>query len=171
VALGRKNYLFAGSDSGGERAASIYNLIGSTKLNGLDSEAYLHEVLDRINDHPINRIDDLLPWNLAGMPHQPQTWELSKAGLFLPFRDRRDWFCLMLMTATNICDDDQAPYRPIERGSHRAVPFVRRSPDDTTGREWEEVDRLGRRSSPLLRTSRGCDGSDTRHRLKLISRW
>src|SRR6266536_3406459 len=64
VALGRKNYLFAGSDAGGERAAAIYSLIGSAKLNGLDPEAYLHEVLTRIADHPINRIDELLPWNL-----------------------------------------------------------------------------------------------------------
>jgi transposase len=64
VALGRKNYLFAGSDSGGERAATIYSLIGSAKLNGLDPEAYLRVVLERIADHPINRIADLLPWNL-----------------------------------------------------------------------------------------------------------
>ena len=65
VALGRKNYLFAGSDSGGERAAAIYSLIGTAKLNGLDPEAYLRQVLDRIADHPINRIEELLPWNLA----------------------------------------------------------------------------------------------------------
>ena len=65
VALGRKNYLFAGSDSGGERAAAIYSLIGSAKLNGLDPEAYLREVLPRIADHPINRIAELLPWNIA----------------------------------------------------------------------------------------------------------
>ncbi len=64
VALGRKNYLFAGSDSGGERAAAIYSLIGTAKLNGLDPEAYLREVLQRIADHPINRICELLPWNL-----------------------------------------------------------------------------------------------------------
>jgi transposase len=63
--LGRKNYLFAGSDVGGERAAAIYSLIGAAKLNGLNPEAYLHEVLTRIADHPINRIDELLPWNLA----------------------------------------------------------------------------------------------------------
>ena len=63
VALGRKNYLFAGSDAGGERAAAIYSLIGSAKLNGIDPEAYLSEVLARIADHPINRIDELLPWN------------------------------------------------------------------------------------------------------------
>ena len=64
VALGRKNYLFAGSDAGGERAATIYSLIGSAKLNGLDPEAYLRQVLTRVADHPINRIDELLPWNL-----------------------------------------------------------------------------------------------------------
>src|ERR1019366_8173975 len=65
VALGRKNYLFAGSDTGGERAAAIYSLIGSAKLNGIDPEAYLREVLTRIADHPVNRIADLLPWNIA----------------------------------------------------------------------------------------------------------
>ena len=64
VALGRKNYLFAGSDAGGERAASIYSLLGSAKLNGIDPEAYMTLVLRRIADHPINRIGDLLPWNL-----------------------------------------------------------------------------------------------------------
>lgn len=64
VALGRKNFLFAGSDAGGERAAAFYSLIGTAKLNGLDPEAYLREVLHRIADHPINRIADLLPWNL-----------------------------------------------------------------------------------------------------------
>lgn len=64
VALGRKNYLFAGSDAGGERAAAIYSLIGSAELNGLDPEAYLREVLTRIPDHPINRIEELLPWKI-----------------------------------------------------------------------------------------------------------
>ena len=65
IALGRKNYLSAGSDAGGERAAAIYSLIGTAKLNGIDPEAYLRDVLTRIADHPINRIEELLPWNLA----------------------------------------------------------------------------------------------------------
>jgi transposase len=65
VALGRKNYLFAGSNAGGERAAAIYSLLGSAKLNGLDPEIYLQHVLACIADHPISRIDQLLPWNVS----------------------------------------------------------------------------------------------------------
>jgi len=64
VALGRRNYLFLGSDAGAERAAAIYALIGTAKLNGIDPEAYLRHVLERIADHPSNRIDELLPWNV-----------------------------------------------------------------------------------------------------------
>jgi uncharacterized Ntn-hydrolase superfamily protein len=65
VAIGRKNYLFMGTDSGGERAAAIYSLVGTAKLNGLDPEAYLRQVLIRIAEHPIKRIQELLPWNVA----------------------------------------------------------------------------------------------------------
>jgi transposase len=68
VALGRKNYLFAGSDRGGERAAAVYSLIGTAKLNGLDPEAYLRDVLGRIAEHPINRIGELLPWHVQLEP-------------------------------------------------------------------------------------------------------
>src|SRR5271167_3946288 len=68
VALGRKNYLFAGSDAGGERAAAIYSLIGTAKLNDIDPEAYLRDVLTRIADHPVNRIGELLPWKLPSTP-------------------------------------------------------------------------------------------------------
>ena len=65
IALGRKNYLFAGSDAGGERAAIIYSLLGTAKLNGIDPEGYLRHVLERIAEHPINRIQELLPWYVA----------------------------------------------------------------------------------------------------------
>jgi len=65
VAIGRKNYLFMGADSGGQRAASLYSLIGTAKLNGLDPSFYLRTVLATIADHPINRIQELLPWNVA----------------------------------------------------------------------------------------------------------
>jgi hypothetical protein len=63
VAIGRRNYLFAGADSGGERAAAIYSLIGTAKLNGVDAEAWLRHVLTHIADHPVNRVDEFLPWN------------------------------------------------------------------------------------------------------------
>lgn len=66
VALGRKNYLFCGSDAGGERAAGIYSLIGTAKLNGMDPQAYLRYVLERIADHPINRVAEFLPWAVVG---------------------------------------------------------------------------------------------------------
>ncbi|MGH7715295.1 MAG: IS66 family transposase [Vulcanimicrobiaceae bacterium] len=70
VALGRKNFLFAGSDAGGESAAGIYSLLGSAKLNGHNPEAFLRDVLTRIAEHPITRIDDLLPWNLEAANDQ-----------------------------------------------------------------------------------------------------
>lgn len=65
VAIGRKNWLFAGSDSGGETLADAMTVIETVKLSGHNPEAYLADVLARINDHKINRIDQLLPWNWA----------------------------------------------------------------------------------------------------------
>ena len=65
--------MFAGSDSGGERAAAIYTLIGTAKLNDLDPEAYLREVLTRIADHPINGICELLPWRILSAVSEVST--------------------------------------------------------------------------------------------------
>lgn len=77
VALGRKNFLFAGSDAGGDRAAAIYSLVGSAKLNGLDPEAYLRFVIERIADYRISELDDLLPWHVAAQI--TKTTELAAA--------------------------------------------------------------------------------------------
>jgi hypothetical protein len=63
IALGRKSWLFAGSDSGGQRAAVMYSLIVTAKMNGVDPQAWLADVLARIAAHPARAIDDLLPWN------------------------------------------------------------------------------------------------------------
>ena len=63
VALGRKNYLFVGLQTGGKSAAIANTLIETAKLNGVDPQAWLADTLARIPDHKINRIDDLLPWN------------------------------------------------------------------------------------------------------------
>lgn len=63
VALGRKAWLFCGSDRAGERAAAIYTLIGTAKLNEVDPQAWLADVLERIAQHPIRRLHELLPWH------------------------------------------------------------------------------------------------------------
>jgi IS66 C-terminal element len=65
IALGRKSWLFAGSDRGGERAAVMLTLIHTAKLNDIDPQAWLADVLARINHHAIHRLDELLPWNWA----------------------------------------------------------------------------------------------------------
>lgn len=65
IALGRKNWLFAGSNAGGERAAAVYGLIETAKFNGVNPQAYLTEVIRRVAHHPVNRVDELLPWNLG----------------------------------------------------------------------------------------------------------
>ena len=65
ITLDRKNWLIAGSDTGGEHAAAIYSLIGTAKLNGLDPETYFRHVIGCITDHPVNRVDGLQPWNIG----------------------------------------------------------------------------------------------------------
>jgi transposase len=65
IPLGRKNWLHAGSDAGGERAAAIFSLTETAKLNSLDPEDYLRQVLERIAEHPVKRVHELLPWNLT----------------------------------------------------------------------------------------------------------
>src|ERR1039457_6689985 len=72
LVLGRKNYLFAGSDAGGERAANLYSLIGTCLLNRIDPLAYLRHVLECIGEYPINRIEELLPWQIAPKLTAPQ---------------------------------------------------------------------------------------------------
>ena len=67
ASVGRNNFLFAGSDAGGDRAAGMYSLIGTCLLNGIDPEAYLRFLFERIAEHPVNRIAELLPWKVA--PH------------------------------------------------------------------------------------------------------
>jgi hypothetical protein len=68
IAIGRKNWLFAGSDRGGERAATMYTLIATAKLNDVDPQGWLADVLRRIADHPASRLDQLLPWNWKARP-------------------------------------------------------------------------------------------------------
>jgi transposase len=63
IAVGRHNWTFAGSDEGGRRAAAIYTLVETAKLNEVDPQAWLTDVLARLQDHPAKRIDELLPWN------------------------------------------------------------------------------------------------------------
>jgi hypothetical protein len=65
IALGRKNWLFAGSDAGGGRAALFYTLVRTAKLNRVEPEAYLRDAIARIGAHPVNRLHELLPWNSA----------------------------------------------------------------------------------------------------------
>lgn len=66
AAIGRRNYLFAGADSGGDGAAAIYSLIGTAKVNGIDQKAWLRHVPAHIADPPVNRVDEFLPWHYAG---------------------------------------------------------------------------------------------------------
>ena len=71
IALGRKSWLFAGSDRGGQRAAAMYSLIVTAKMNDVDPQAWLADVLARIAEHPAHRIDELLPWNWRPLRRAP----------------------------------------------------------------------------------------------------
>ena len=71
IGIGRKNWLFAGSDTGGETLASAMTIIETAKICGLDPQAYLTDVLSRIQDHKINQLDDLLPWNWRPLAVEP----------------------------------------------------------------------------------------------------
>lgn len=84
VALGRKNYLFAGSDNGGHRAAAMYSLVGTAKMHGLDPEVYLKYVFERINDHKITAIDALLPWNVAAKIKEQTQLSRARADQLVP---------------------------------------------------------------------------------------
>ena len=64
IAIGRKNWLFAGSDNGGEAAANIYTVIETAKMNGLNPEVYLKKILSEIQDYNSQKVADLLPWNI-----------------------------------------------------------------------------------------------------------
>ena len=68
VAVGRKNWTFAGSDAGGQRAAAVYTLVETCKMNDVDPLAWLADVLARLPDYPANKVSDLLPWNWKANP-------------------------------------------------------------------------------------------------------
>jgi transposase len=68
IAVGRKAWLFAGSDRGGEPTAAMYSLIVTAKLNDVDPQAWLADVLGQINDHPVSHLDERLPWNWKPRP-------------------------------------------------------------------------------------------------------
>ena len=72
IGIGRKNWLFAGSDTGAETLARAMTIIETAKINGLNPQAYLADVIERINEHKINRINELLPWNWAPLASQAQ---------------------------------------------------------------------------------------------------
>lgn len=77
IALGRKSWLFCGSDRGGDRAAMMYSLIVTAKMNDVDPQAWLADLLARIAAHPAQRLDELLPWNWRDQNKQLNSGSLS----------------------------------------------------------------------------------------------
>jgi hypothetical protein len=106
IAIGRKNYLFAGSDAGGRRVAAMYSLIESAKLNGLNPQHYLADLLARIADHSARRIAELLPWNWqpldatrAAALSQPTRRPLTLAAISSILHE---WRCGIPLTSSTI---------------------------------------------------------------------
>ncbi len=98
IAITRKNFVFLGSDAGGERAAILYTVLESAKLNGLDPQAWFSNVIDRMaSGHPINRLSELLPWNLAAQNRHPR--RLSGHALTLTARN-----AALTAKPVDICD-------------------------------------------------------------------
>ena len=88
ISITESIFLFTGSDAGGDRAAAIYSLGGSAKLNGLDPEAYLRSVIEQIADYSIHKLDDLLPWHVAEQITKTEPLAAA-AGLRLASKDGR----------------------------------------------------------------------------------
>ena len=84
IAVGRHNWTFAGSDDGGRRAAAIYTLIETAKLNDVDPQAWLADVLARLHDHPAKRIAELLPWNWKRQPPSKKPRRRLSVQIFQP---------------------------------------------------------------------------------------
>ena len=91
LCLGRKSWLFAGSDRGGARAAVMYTLIGTAKLNGVDPQAWLADVLDRIADVPQTRLHELLPWHWKAERQHRGTDRSACSGDLKSANVRRTW--------------------------------------------------------------------------------
>ena len=72
IAVGRRNWTFCGSDRGGDRAAAVYTLVQTCRLNGVDPHAWLRDVIARISDHPQTRLHELLPWEWKAQKVSPQ---------------------------------------------------------------------------------------------------
>src|SRR5205085_1835349 len=119
VAIGRKNDLFAGSDAGGRRAAAMYSLVESAKLNGLNPQHYLADVLARIADHPARRIHELLPWHWQPTPLSlPLKLASSPSAYCAPAADRS---VSLQQNGDSRHGEDNQPYAQ----KHHQIPATR----------------------------------------------
>jgi len=111
VALDRNSYLLAGSDCGRDRAAAFYSLIGLAKLNGLDLEFYLRDVLSQIADHLVSRVEEFLSWN-----HTPEhTGSILPGRLSTFIRCSRRKVAIEKRLLSAKCDTDRAGYGGLKR--------------------------------------------------------